>query len=209
MCSWCYAFKPVLQQLRQQLAELYRNKFTLVTILGGLAADSDRPMPEAMRQQLRATWQRIEDKLPATQFNYNFWDNWQETQPRRSTYPACRAIIAAHSFDKAGSTYYEQLMLDGIQAAYYQQALNPSNDKLLGHIAAQIGLVMDDFAQQFFSAEIQQALIQQIEQSQQMNVHSYPSLILQTDSSSYWPISIDYHSSATIIDNMNELADFN
>ncbi|NOQ78578.1 MAG: DsbA family protein, partial [Gammaproteobacteria bacterium] len=62
MCSWCYAFKPVLQQLRQQLKIRYPDNLELVSLLGGLATDTDAAMPAEMRRQLHATWQRIEQK---------------------------------------------------------------------------------------------------------------------------------------------------
>jgi len=62
MCSWCYAFKPVLEQLRQQLKKHYSDTLRFENLLGGLAADTQSPMPAQMRQQLRATWQHIEKK---------------------------------------------------------------------------------------------------------------------------------------------------
>lgn len=80
MCSWCYAVKPVLQKLREKLPEELEFK----SLLGGLAIDTDLPMPAEMRQQLHATWQRIEQKVPGIQFNYDFWNNWQLTHPRLS-----------------------------------------------------------------------------------------------------------------------------
>jgi hypothetical protein len=39
-------------------------------LLGGLAADSDEPMPEEMRQQLQATWRRIQAKSTGELFRY-------------------------------------------------------------------------------------------------------------------------------------------
>ena len=207
MCSWCYAFKPVLQQLRQQLETEYAENLRFECLLGGLAADIQEPMPAEMRQQLRATWQRIEQKVSDIQFNYSFWDNWQITKPRRSTYPACRAVIAAHSFDENEKHYYERLMIEAIQNTYYQEALNPSNDNVLVTLAVNIGLTEQAFNKQLSAAQTQQQLEQQISQYQQMNVRSYPSLILKIDNS-YWPVSIDYLSSDSILETISMLLDF-
>ena len=207
MCSWCYAFKPVLQQLRLQLKKSYPDNLQLVSLLGGLAIDTDAAMPAEMRQQLHATWQRIEQKVPTIQFNYAFWDNWQHTQPRRSTYPACRAVIAAHSFDSSSEKKYEELMVDSIQKAYYQQALNPSDNNVLIELATQIGLPKKEFEELLLDKDTQQTLEQQLDQCQKMNVRSYPSLILKIDTS-YWPISIDYHNSDSILENIALLIDF-
>ncbi len=204
MCSWCYAFKPALKQLRQQLP----HEMTFSSLLGGLAADTDLAMPSEMRQQLQATWQRIEQKVPGIHFNFDFWNNWQQTQPRRATYPACRAVIAAHSFELSSSKdKYEELMINAIQSAYYQQALNPSDNTVLVKLAGDIGLNEQSFQEQLEAPETQQELEKQIAQTRQMNALSYPSLILQIDQS-FWPVSIDYLNSDSIIETINMLLEF-
>ena len=113
MCSWCWAFAPIFKQLKQELPK----DLEIYTLLGGLAPDSDSPMPEAMRQKIEQTWRYIEEKTD-TQFNYQFWT---DNTPRRSTYPACRAVIAAgnHS-DELGDQ-----MIQAIQHAYYLEAKKP------------------------------------------------------------------------------------
>lgn len=207
MCSWCYAVKPVLQKLREKLPEELEFK----SLLGGLAIDTDLPMPAEMRQQLHATWQRIEQKVPGIQFNYDFWNNWQLTHPRRATYPACRAVIAAHHFDKTvdnnSDHKYEELMINAIQTAYYQQALNPSENDVLIDLAAQIGLHKGQYQEQLFAEKTQLILEQQLARCRQMNVRAYPSLVLTIDTS-YWPVSIDYHNADSILENIAILLDF-
>lgn len=204
MCSWCYAFKPVFQQLRHKLATQLTTPLNFTMLLGGLAPDTQEPMSEALRQQLHDTWLRIEKKLPATQFNYNFWLQWQISKPRRSTYPACRAVITAHHFDKQDSHYYEEGMINAIQDAYYQQALNPSDNTVLDTLAKQIGLPYKAFQMVFHSPETQQILEQQITQCQQMKTQSYPSLVLKLDNS-YWPIAIDYYHADSIMETITTL----
>nr|WP_246540075.1 DsbA family protein [sulfur-oxidizing endosymbiont of Gigantopelta aegis] len=214
MCSWCYAFKPVLASLRQQLPD----DMEFVALLGGLAPDTNDPMPEAMRQQLQDTWRRIEIKVPGIEFNHDFWDKWQQTQPRRATYPACRAVIAAHSFDflemdSPDSHQFENLMIAAIQKAYYQQALNPSDKQILITLAETIGLDRSAFKKVLEAEACQLELDKQIAQSQQMNARSYPSLVLgitQNDSknSSFWPVSIDYRNAESMLETINMLLEF-
>lgn len=197
MCSWCYAFKPVLQQLRRQLPDTIE----FITLLGGLAADTDSPMPDEMQQQLQATWQRIEQKVPGVRFNYDFW---QQCQPRRATYPACRAVIAAHSFDKDEAKNYEQSMIEAIQNAYYQHAQNPSDNSVLINLAKQIGLDEQSFQSLLTSEQTQRELEQQMAASQQLNARSYPSLIIKIGDG-FWPLSIDYSSPEPILETINML----
>lgn len=48
MCSWCWGFTPIWQKIRAQLpADL-----PVVYLLGGLAPDSDDPMPQSMQATL-------------------------------------------------------------------------------------------------------------------------------------------------------------
>ena len=202
MCSWCYAFSPVLLQLRQQLPD----NIELVTLLGGLAPDTEEPMPEAMQQHLKAIWQRIENTVPGTHFNYHFWSPSARTNPRRATYPACRAVIAAKYFNKQDKDYGSQ-MIKAIQSAYYQQAKNPSNNEVLIELAIAVGLDKHQFEQKLLSQETQAELERQISLSRQLNVHSYPSFVFQIEDSS-WPVSIDYHSPEPMLAAINKLLKF-
>ena len=162
------------------------------SLLGGLAADSADPMSEEMRQQLQATWRRIQAKLPQTPFNFDFW---QVNQPRRSTYPACRAVIAARQLDPDK----ESRMILGIQEAYYLRAQNPSDDATLIQIAVELGLDVGRFEALLNAPETQAALKNEISQAESMGVRSFPSLVLQ-QGQGYWPVPVDY----TGIDSMLE-----
>ncbi len=207
MCSWCYAFKPVLQKVRLQLPE----SIEFSSLLGGLAADTELAMPAEMRQQLQTTWKRIEQKVPKVQFNYDFWINWKQTHPRRATYPACRAVIAAHTFDNKSDKHTEyqnqEAMVDAIQKAYYQKALNPSDESVLIQLAGEIGLDTTLFQSQLQAEHTQLKLEKQIHKTQQMKVNSYPSLILKVDQS-FWPVGIDYLEPDAIMETISMLIEF-
>lgn len=88
MCSWCWAFRPVWTEIAQALPR----HVIAERLLGGLAPDSELPMPESMRAYIETTWRKIQEVAPETPFNYEFWSR---CKPRRPTYPACRAVIAA------------------------------------------------------------------------------------------------------------------
>ena len=84
MCSWCWGFRPVWQQLKSQ----FTHTLDIVYVVGGLAPDSDQPMPLAMQNNLSNTWQHIQQHIPGIEFNYEFWNPASNSMPRRSTYPA-------------------------------------------------------------------------------------------------------------------------
>ncbi|MDH5391638.1 MAG: DsbA family protein [Gammaproteobacteria bacterium] len=167
MCSWCWGFKPVLEELLNQLPDTLCIKY----LLGGLAADSQQAMADDMQQFLQQTWHRIQQKIPATEFNFNFW---KQCQPRRSTYPACRAVIAA----RIQQPDCERQMIDAIQQAYYLNASNPSDDNVLIELAGNLKLDLKKFKNDLNSAQTQMTLTQEIQRSQALGAQGFPSLIL-------------------------------
>ena len=170
MCSWCWGFAETWQSLTEQLpAEL-----PIIRLLGGLAPDSDEPMPESMQSMLQQTWQHIEQVIPGKHFNFEFWT---KCKPRRSTYPACRAVIAA----REQGDEYDGLMTARIQQAYYQQARNPSDDSTLIELAAEIGLDTARFAGQLTAGSTQQTLLDEISTARSMGINGFPSVVLEQD----------------------------
>jgi len=164
MCSWCWGYRPVSDQI---FAALPKN-VELVKIVGGLAPDSDAPMPADLRQKLPTVWQKIHALL-GTEFNFDFWT---QCEPRRSTYPACRAVLAAGKQDR-----YDD-MSDAIQRAYYLRAMNPSDGDTLTQLAAELKLDLDRFKRDFAAEEIEESLRQQVDFSRQSPIDGFPSLAM-------------------------------
>lgn len=187
MCSWCWALRPQWQRLLAQLPQQIR----VIKLLGGLAPDSDEPMPEEMRERLQATWRRIEQSVPGIRFNFDFWRN---TVPRRSTWPACRAVLAA----RAQGEGCDEAMLEAIQRAYYQQARNPSDGDTLIALAGEIGLDTGKFALALTAPATQAQLSQEMAQAAALGVDSYPGLVLAINGSR-WPVSVDYNSAGNML----------
>lgn len=170
MCSWCWAFRPAWQQIAGRLPD----DIQVIRLLGGLAADTDEPMPESMRRYLRQTWGRIQSQVPGTRFNFDFWDN---CSPRRATYPACRAVIAARE-QGAG---HEEAMILAIQQAYYLQSRNPSDEQTLIELATETGLDPSAFTHALRATGTQAQLDSEMVLARGMGVESFPSLVIEQD----------------------------
>ena len=180
MCSWCWGFTDVYRQLLEQLPE----EIGIRRLVGGLAPDSDVPMAEPMQAMLQQTWRRIETVVPGTQFNFEFWNR---CVPRRSTYPACRAVIAA----REQGEQYDPMMTQAIQQAYYQQARNPSDNETLIELAGEIGLDVDRFTKQLLDPNTHQQLLDEINSARSIGLDSFPSLMLEHDGR-YYPVLSNY-----------------
>ena len=153
-------------------------------LLGGLAPDSNQPMPIETREYVKGNWKRIQEMIPDTRFNYDFWTS---CEPKRSTYPACRAVICA----KQQHPDFENLMIYGIQKSYYLEAQNPSNEDVLINIATKLGIDIDKFKIDLKSSQVNEILINEIKLARLMDMDSMLSLALQVNDT-LKVIDIDY-----------------
>ncbi len=166
MCSWCCAFRLSLNTLIEELPK----EINIIRLLGGLAPDSDLPMPENTREYVLQNWRAIEKQVPETKFNYDFWE---KCKPRRSTYPACRAVIAA----RKQKDVFDTAMTLAIQEAYYLEARNPSDYETLINLAEEIGADKNKFSKDVRSTETDKILEEEIQQSKSLDLKSLPSLL--------------------------------
>jgi putative protein-disulfide isomerase len=181
MCSWCWGFRPTWLKIRAAL----KNEVDIKYLLGGLAPDSDVPMPESMQQDIAGYWKKIQQFIPGTEFNFAFWET---CSPRRSTYPACRAVIAA----RKQNPDIELDMIEAIQRAYYLNAQSPSDDTTLITLAESLGLDVKQFADNLNARETQQQLEKEISFGRQIGAQGFPSMILEKNGS-YQTIPLDYN----------------
>ena len=187
MCSWCWAFRPTWLNV----LKLLPNHINVSYLLGGLAPDSNLPMSLETQKYVKDNWIRIQKVVPGTEFNFDFWTL---NEPRRSTYPSCRAVISA----KKQYPNFEALMIEGIQKAYYLNAQNPSNEDTLIQIAKDIGVNEKLFNKDLKSIEINKLLLDQIQITKTMPISGFPSLVL-VKQGNLERINIDYLKSNYII----------
>jgi len=193
MCSWCWAFVPTWTKIQDEL----EGKLDIRYLLGGLAPDSDQIMPQEMQKAISGYWKTIEESVPGTYFNHDFW---KVCTPRRSTYPSCRAVIAA----RKQQPELEKAMIQGIQEVYYLEAMNPSDDEVLINIADALGLDAEQFAVDLNSAETQQEFDAEMDLGSRIGAQGFPSLILQTPEG-YRYIPLDYNRPEVVLDQLKPL----
>ncbi len=183
MCGWCYGFQPELEQFLEKYPAAQVD-----WIMGGLAPDSNQPMDESLQQTISSYWHQIEEKSQVT-FNHDFW---KLNTPYRSTYPACRAVIAAERL-KPNSA---QQMAKAIQSAYYLEAKNPSLEETLIGCASSLGLDEKEFIQVFKSEETEQRFQQHLSITHQLQIQGFPALLYINDNNQAYPLALGYNNLA-------------
>lgn len=192
MCSWCWGFQPTWKALQTALAPyIEKGELQIQPMLGGLAIDSNAPMPLPMQNKLSGVWKQIESQL-GTKFNHDFWQN---CQPRRSTYPACRACLVARDQN------LEKEMSAQIQQAYYLDAQNPSDLETLAQCATKIGLKEDGFLKAMAHCKQAETLEQEVQIARQLGLNSFPSIALVM-ANKMIQIPLDYHSADKMLDHI-------
>ena len=177
MCSWCWGYRPVWLQLKAALPVTLK----IQNVLGGLAPDTDEVMPPELQAQIQAHWRRVESEL-GTRFNFDFWT---KNQPRRATYKACRAVLAA------SLQGHEEAMIEAIQNAYYVRALNPSQSSVLVQLAVELSLDVERFRADLDANKTHQLLARQVAFSRASQIAGFPSLVLAR-AGQQQPVQIDY-----------------
>jgi putative protein-disulfide isomerase len=194
MCSWCWAFRPRWQDIVAGLPVHLRSQ----RVLGELAPDTDQVMPAAMQAKLKGIWKTIQQTVPGTPFNFEFWD---KCTPRRSTYPACRAVIAA----RRQSPDYEETMILAIQEAYYLEARNPADRNTLIELAGEIGLDKARFSVEIERPDVHEELLKEIGFTHRLAVKGFPTLVLEKKGM-FTVIPHDYHNAKAVLHQIKRLS---
>jgi putative protein-disulfide isomerase len=192
MCSWCWGFRPVFEQLKQALPDGVQLQY----VMGGLAPDSDEPMPQETRNYVKSQWKQVSSETGA-EFN---WEFWQCCEPRRSTYPSCRAVIAAGLQNDSARPE----MIYAIQRAYYLNAKNPSDQDTLIACAQEIGLDEEQFKSDIQSELVEEQLQEELNLRRQLGVTGFPALRLEADGLLN-SIEIDFKDAGRILQQINQM----
>lgn len=151
-------------------------------------------MLQEMQHHLQDTWRNIQRCVPGTRFDFAFWER---CTPRRSTYPACRAVIAA----RQQAAESEEPMIFAIQQAYYLQARNPSDAEVLIALAGEIGLDTTRFTVDLDAAQTHAQLLEEIAFGRAIGVQGFPSLVLAS-TGGYSVLDFDYNDPQVVLEQL-------
>lgn len=172
MCSWCWGFRPVLEQVDREYPELERR-----TVMGGLRGGEEEPMNDMLAELIQGAWVRIHETT-GQPFN---WDFWKQHRPLATTWPACRAVLAARLLDST----LEWPAMVGLFKAYFTEALDPSARATQLDIAESVGFDRDTFEQMLESPEVETALQDDLTLTKKFGITGFPSVVLSLNDNDY------------------------
>ncbi len=168
MCSWCWGFNPVMQQVLKQ-AQAAGVKVTLR--VGGLRTGEQAVLDETKRSYILQHWRTVAEttgqpfdftKALPSGFLYN-------------TEPACRALVAARQLDETHLFTF----LDSLQKAFYQDGQDTTQLSVLNSLAIQAGYDSEAFRHAFEAPETQAATQAEFAWVSDLGVRGFPTLLAQ------------------------------
>ncbi|TVP89422.1 MAG: DsbA family protein [Pseudomonadaceae bacterium] len=166
MCSWCWGFAPVIEQIIQA------GEVPVHLVAGGLRAARE-PLEASTRDALREHWTAVTqasgqpftdvDKLPAD-FCY-------------TTTPACRALVTARGLN--GKKVWP--LVQAMQSAFYTRAEDITDTSTLVSLAESVGYKAQRFAAAYDAEDSLAGLASDISWVRDLGISGFPTLLAERD----------------------------
>lgn len=168
MCSWCWGFSPVVQQVLEQARKAHVN----VTLrVAGLRTGQQAVLDERKRDYILQHWRAVA-QTTGQPFDFT---NALPSGFLYNTEPACRALVVARKLD--GALLFG--FLQRLQRAFYQDAQNITQPSVLRDLAVQAGYNSAAFCRAFNGQAAQQATEADFTWVANLAVAGFPTLLAQ------------------------------
>ncbi len=165
MCSWCYGFSPVIDQIRQS----FGRALPIRLMMGGLRPGTDKPHTDKARAELIGHWGHVHEAtgLP--------FDGAVLERPGflYDTDPAARAVVRVRRDDAEKALAF----LSRVQRAFYAENQDVTKAETLADLAADFGVDRDAFLADFDTDELKNETWADYGVSQRAGVTGFPTLI--------------------------------
>ena len=165
MCSWCYGFSPVIDEIRRNFGRALPVK----PIMGGLRPGTETPMTAEARREVVGHWTHVHEAtgLP--------FDGSGMSRPGfvYDTDPAARAVVVAR---REGEEMASAFLLRA-QRAFYAEGRDVTTAAVLGDIAEEMGLDREPFLAAWATEEAKQETWRDYAISQRAGVTGFPTLV--------------------------------
>jgi len=170
MCSWCWGFSPVLQQLKVSFPA-----YDIRLVLTPFRIDTTQPMDDALRNYVLGQWQNVH-KTTGQPFDFRF------AMPTDFIYNTRLVCLSIKAFIKQ-LPEQELDYLHSLQHVFYTENKDLTNEDILIEIANNFIIDTTLFADDISSKEIADQLESDFKLCQQLAIQSYPTLMTESDGS--------------------------
>ena len=165
MCSWCWGFSPVLEEIRR----LYHGRVTFQLMLGGLRPGNTERFDESRRAYILQHWHAVHERT-GQPFNFDFQMGptfTYDTEPASRATVVIRQLVPGKEWD----------FLRSVQEAFYVQNADITKTEILEEIALTLGMETLQFRQVFHDSQTKQFVWDEFDQARQLGVDGFPTLL--------------------------------
>ncbi len=165
MCSWCWGFSPVLEEMRKR----YENQVSFQLLLGGLRPGNTERFDESRRTYILQHWNAVHTRT-GQPFNFDFQMLSTFTY---DTEPASRAVMLTRKLMPGK----EWEFLKRVQEAFYVHNVDVTKVECLEELATTSGIDASSFREMFQLPQTKQEVWEDFDQARQLGVDGFPTLI--------------------------------
>ena len=166
MCSWCWGFAPVMEELRIN----FESEYTFSLVLGGLRTKGEMSWDERSKAYLQGHWEQVA-QLTGQVFSNSLFE---KASFEYDTYPACKAVITVR--EQFGMQYAFRY-LHTIQEAFYAKGKDITNIDILNDLLDE-SLDSESFKTFFESDRAELLMEHDFAKARSMGANAFPSVVI-------------------------------
>ena len=167
MCSWCWGFAPVIEQLR--VTQLDKYDFSLV--MGGLRTKGGMTWDESSKRYLKGHWEQVAKSTGQPVSNVLF----EKEDFAYDTYPACKAVVAVRELvgDEKSFDYLRRL-----QKAFYDEGRDITKLDVLSKLLEETGGDVRSFRDFYQTPRAELLMQHDFAKARSMGANAFPSVVI-------------------------------
>lgn len=181
MCSWCYAFAPVITGI----ADHFGDELPVQLVMGGLRAGNTKPMSAEDKATISGHWRKVQQ---ATGQRFDFERFLAREGWVYETEPACRAVVTMQLLNPRVALAFK----GRIQTAFYAEGRDTTQQAVLADIAAEAGVDREMYFAELVSDEARLATQRDFMTAQRAGIHGFPTLLAGDGTGQYLVVTNGY-----------------
>lgn len=182
-CGWCYGFSPIIKKI----AEEYSFQLDVEVLSGGMIIGENKMPIEKIGPYIQGAYKRVEE-VTGIKFGVDFL--WHTANPDKSDWimnsekPAIALCILKEIYPE------RQLEFAGdLQYALNYEGRDLDDDEAYRHLLEKYTISEDDFYTKLKSDEYKEKAYYEFTLCKQLNVDSYPQVLIQLHSNKFYLIT--------------------
>ncbi len=182
-CGWCYGFSPVIKKI----AEEYSLQLDVEVLSGGMMIGENKMPIEKIGPYIQGAYKRVEE-VTGIKFGYDYL--WHTANPDKSDWimnsekPAIALCILKEIYPE------RQLEFAGdLQYALNYEGRDLDDDEAYRHLLEKYSVSEEEFYTKLKSEEFKEKAYYEFALCKQLNVDSYPQVLIQLHSNKFYLIT--------------------